>query len=91
MPTDKSVIEEHKENATVVFDDSLKGKTVDAIDKPAGLDFKDHGYVKVPKGAKNLFVGSHKYTTNKFSKGYDEVEWKCDDCGKMHRKGVPCG
>jgi len=90
MPTDKSVIEEHKEQATVVFDDSLKGKRIDAIDKPMGVDFADQGYMSVPKGAKNLLVGSHKYTTPKFGKHYDEIEWMCDKCKKMHRKDVDC-
>ena len=90
VATDKTVLEEHKENATVVFDKSLQGKKIDAIDKKIGLDFEDQGVAKVPKGAKNLLVGSHKYTTARFSKGYDDIEWMCDDCGKMHRKDVDC-
>jgi hypothetical protein len=91
MPTDKTVVEEHKEQATVVFDDSLKGKKIDAIDTPLGVDFADQGHVAVPQGAKNLLVGSHKYTTAKFSKYYDGVEWMCSKCKKMHRKDVGCG
>lgn len=90
MPTDKNVVEEHKEHASVVFDKSLQGKTIDAIEKKAGIDFQDQGYAKVPKGAKNLLVGSHKYTTGKFSRRYDEIEWMCDKCKKMHRKDVGC-
>lgn len=90
MPTDKSVVEEHKEQATVVFDDSLKGKRIDAIDKPMGVDFADQGHVTVPKGAKNLFVGSHKYSNNTFRQRFDEIEWMCDKCKKMHRKDVGC-
>jgi hypothetical protein len=88
---DKDKIAEHKEEATVVFDDSLKGKNVDTLDKPGGTNFKDQGRITIPSGAKNLLVGDHKYTTPKFSKGYDEIEWMCDDCGKMHRKDVDCG
>jgi RNase P subunit RPR2 len=26
-----------------------------------------------------------------YKKRYDKMEWMCDDCGKMHRKGVDCG
>lgn len=90
MPTDKDRVAEHKENATVVFDKSLHGKTIDGIDKKVGLDFKDEGYAKVPAGAKNLLVGSHKYTTPRFGQRYDEIEWMCDKCKKMHRKDVDC-
>lgn len=90
MKVDKDRVEEHKRHAEVVFDDSLKGKRIDAIDKPGGTDFADQGYAKVPKGAKNLLVGSHKYTTSRFSKGYDDIEWMCYECGKQHRKDVDC-
>lgn len=91
MPTDKSILEEHKEQATAVVDDSLKGKKIDAIDKRIGLDFEDQGVAKVPRGAKNLYVGDHKWTTSKFRKGYDEIAWECEKCGKMHPKGGVCG
>ncbi len=88
---DKDKIEEHKEEATVVFDDSMAGVDVDTLDKPGGVNFKDEGRVTIPAGRKNLYVGSHKYTTPKFSKHYDEIAWKCDKCGEMHPKGVDCG
>lgn len=87
---DKDKVAEHKESATVVFDKSLQGKKIDAIDKKAGLDFEDQGRVTIPNTSQNLYVGSHKYTSAKFAKHYDEMEWMCDDCGKMHRKDVDC-
>ena len=90
MKSDKSIIDEHKEEATVVFDDSMKGKKIDAIDKRIGLDFKDQGMVDVPQGRKILYVGDHKWSTPKFRKRYDEIAWECSKCGKMHPKGDGC-
>jgi len=90
MPTDKSILEEHKECATCVVDDSLKGKKIDAIDKRIGLDWEDQGLAKVPRGAKNLFVGSHKYTNDTFRERYDKIAWECAKCGKMHMKEENC-
>jgi hypothetical protein len=90
MKTDKTIAEEHKEESTVVFDDSMKGKNIREIDKRAGLDFKDEGVAKVPQGAKILYVGDHKWSTPRFRKRYDEIAWECDKCGKMHPKGEEC-
>lgn len=90
MLTDKSKVEDHKKHVTAVIDDSLKGKKIDAIDKRAGLDWEDQGVAKVPQGAKMLYVGDHKWTTSKFSEGYDNIKWECAKCGKMHLKGVRC-
>ena len=88
--TDTDRVERHKDEATVVFDESLRGKHIDGINTKAGLDFKDQGYVSVPGSAKSLYVGSHKYTTEKFSKGYDDVEWHCSRCDRMHKKSEDC-
>jgi hypothetical protein len=90
MKSDKSRIEEHKECATCVVDDSLKGKKIDAIDKRAGLDWEDQGIAKVPQGAKTLYVGDHRWSTAKFRKKYDEIAWECAKCGKMHLKAEKC-
>lgn len=90
MLSDKSVIEEHKEQATVVFDDSLKGKEIDAIDKRIALDFKDEGRKSAPVGAKNMFCSGMKVPGEKFKKRYDEIAWECSKCGEMHPKGGKC-
>lgn len=90
VATDKTILEEHKKHATVVFDESLQGKQIDAIDKPLGLDFKDQGTITVPSSAQNMMCPGMKIPSKKFKKQYDEMEWMCDDCGEMHRKGVPC-
>lgn len=91
MKSDKSRIEDHKKYITAVADDSLKGKKIDAIDKRVGVDWEDQGVAKVPAGAKKLYVGDHRWTTSKFGKSYDNIEWECAKCGKMHKKGVKCG
>ena len=90
MKTDKTIAEEHKEESTVVFDDSMKGKTIKEIDKRAGLDFKDDGVVNAPTGKKVLYVGDHRWATSKFRKRYDEIAWECEECGEMHPKGENC-
>ena len=89
--TDKDRIAEHIEEAEVVFDDSMKGKAVDAITKPAGIDFKDHGKKFVPMGGKNMMCPGMKIPSKPYKEHYDEMEWMCDDCGEMHRKDVDCG
>lgn len=91
VATNKDTLNEHKENASVVFDDTLKGKNIDAIDKKAGLDFKDQGRVTVPQSAKNMMCPGQKIPSETFKQRYDEMEWMCDDCGEMHRKDVDCG
>ncbi len=91
MPTDKAVVEEHKEKATVVFDDSMKGKKIDAIDKPkVSLDFEDEGRRSIPVAKTNLMCKGQRSTTEKFRRHFDEIAWKCDKCGKMHPKGEGC-
>jgi flagellar motor protein MotB len=91
MPTDKSVVEEHKEQATVVFDESMKNKKIEAIDKRVGLDFADEGIKSVPKGATVMFCSGQRVPGERFRKGYDEIAWECNRCGKMHLKGEECG
>jgi len=89
--TDTDRVERHKEEATVVFDDSLQGKEIDGINTKAGLDFKDQGRVRVPfTSGKNLYVGTHKFNNPKFDKGYDDVEWHCSRCDRMHKKSEEC-
>jgi RNase P subunit RPR2 len=90
MKTDKSRVEEHKRYSKVVFDDSMKGKTIDAIDKKAGLDFKDEGRVTVPASAKNMMCPGMKVPSKTYKERYTEMSWMCDDCGEMHPKGVDC-
>ena len=90
MPTDKAVVEEHKSEATVVFDDSMKGKKIDAIDKRVSVDFEDEGRRSVPVAKTNLMCKGQRSTTEKFRRHFDEIAWMCDDCGKMHPKGEDC-
>jgi RNase P subunit RPR2 len=90
MPTDKNVVEEHKRHAKVVFDDSMKGKSIDAIDKKAGIDFKDEGRVTIPSSSLNMMCPGQKVPSKRYKKRYEEMSWMCDDCGEMHPKGVDC-
>jgi hypothetical protein len=91
MPTDKAVVEEHKENATVVFDESMKGKKIDAIDKhKVSLDFEDEGRKAVPRGRENLICAGQRIPSKRFKQRYDEIAWACSECGKMHPKGSEC-
>ena len=91
MPTDKNVVEEMKEQATVVFDDSMKGKNIDAIDKPdVSLNFKDQGRRTVPMGTQNLMCPGQKVPSDKYKNNYDEMAWACDKCGEMHPKSEEC-
>ncbi len=90
VATDKSVVAEHKEKATVVFDDSLKGKEIREIGGKAGLDFKDEGRVTIPQSAKNMMCPGMKVPSKRYKARYTEMSWMCDDCGKMHPKGVDC-
>ena len=53
MVLDKGVLEEHKEEATVIFDESMCGKDIDAISDPKlSLNFRDDGKKIVPMGGK---------------------------------------
>ena len=81
MKVDKSAINKDEQ---VVYDDSLKGKNIDAIDKRPGLDFKDQGIAKIPVSAKNMFCkGSRsKESLLKYYKGYEGMSWNCKDCNK---------
>lgn len=87
MKCDKSRVEEHKECATCVVDESLHGKKIDAIDKRVGLDWEDQGMKSVPQGAKVLFCSGLRTPSKKFRDRYDEIAWECEKCGKLHPKG----
>ncbi len=89
--TDKDRVERHKEEATVVFDQSLQGKTIDGIDTKAGLDFKDHGRVSVvPRSAINMMCPGMKVPSKKFKKRYEEIAWHCARCDRMHTESEGC-
>jgi hypothetical protein len=90
MTTNLDTVAEHREHAKVVFDDSMKGKTIDAIDKPLSIDFKDEGRVTIPSSAVNMMCPGMKVPSKKYKKRYTEMSWMCDDCGEMHPKGVDC-
>lgn len=90
MPTDKSVVDEHREQATVVFDDSMKGKKIDAIDKRIGVDFADEGRKHIPVAKTNLICKGQRVPSEKFKRRFDEIAWMCDVCGKMHPKRSEC-
>jgi hypothetical protein len=89
--TDKDRVERHKEEATVVFDESLKGKTIDAIDGKAGIDFKDQGRMSViPRSSINMMCPGQKVPSEKYKKRYDEVAWHCAKCDRMHTEAEGC-
>jgi len=91
MPTDKAVVDEMREEATVVFDDSMAGKNIDAISDPnLSLNFKDDGKKIVPIGRQNLMCPGQRFSNEKYRRRYEKMNWICDDCGKMHPKGVKC-
>jgi hypothetical protein len=91
MPTDKAVVDEMREEATVVFDDSMIGKDIDAISDPKlSLNFKDGGRKIVPMGGQNLMCPGQRTTSEKYRSRYEEMAWMCDDCGEMHPKGEEC-
>lgn len=91
MKTDKDRVERHKKEATVVFDESLQGKTIRAIDKKAGIDFKDEGKVSViPRSAVNMMCPGQKIPSAKFKQRYDEVAWHCAKCDTMHTEAEGC-
>ena len=91
MVIDKGVLEEHKEEATVVFDESMHGKDIDAISDPKlSLNFKDGGKKIVPMGGQNLMCPGQRVPNERFKQRYDEMAWMCDDCGEMHPKGEEC-
>jgi hypothetical protein len=92
MPTDRAVVEEHKENATVVFDESMRGKKIDAIDKRVSLDFEDEGKQTVPMGRQNLICIGQRVPSNKFKQRFDKIAWMCSKCEKMQvRENAPKG
>lgn len=87
----KDTVAEHKENAKVVFDDTLKGKKIDAIEDPKiSMDFEDQGMVSIPSSSQNMMCPGQKIPSKKFKKRYDEMAWECAKCGKMHRKSEEC-
>jgi hypothetical protein len=92
MPTDKAVVDEMREEATVVFDDSMIGKDIDAITDPKlSLDFKDGGRMNAPRGGQeNLMCLGQRVASEKYMHRYEEMAWMCDDCGEMHPKGEEC-
>lgn len=91
MPTDKDVVAEMREQATVVFDESMRGKNIDAIDKPGvSLNFKDQGTVSAPVGRQNLISPGQRVPSKRYKKHYDEIAWACVECGEMHPKGEDC-
>lgn len=77
-------------DAQVQYDKSLQGKEIDAIDKKAGVDFKDEGVVRAKMGGQNLICKGMRVPSDKFKNRYDKIAWYCDKCGKHHIKGVDC-
>ncbi len=91
MVLDKGILEEHKEEATVVFDDSMIGKDIDAISDPKlSLNFKDGGRKIVPIGGQNLMAIGQRTPSARYKRRYEKMAWMCDDCGEMHPKGEEC-
>ena len=91
MKMNKDTVEQHKEEAAVVFDDSMKGKTIDAIADPKlSLNFRDDGKKFVPIGKQNLMCPGQRIASDTYMKRYSDMAWECEECGEMHRKGDTC-
>ena len=92
MPTDKAVVEDMREEATVVFDDTMIDKDIDYISDPKlSLNFKDDGRKMAPRGGQqNLMCLGQRVASEKYRRRYGEMAWMCDDCGEMHTKEEKC-